>query len=135
MMDFARFTRLEHEPDARAGAFANEVMVQSGDGEQSGNGRAFLINTAIRQNDDIDAVADGLAGRVENIVQGFLQPRGTLAEMIENRKSDGLETWQIDVLEFGKLFVGENGRFEFDQAAAFRLGPEEIPLATDGRFA
>ena len=42
MMHLARLARLEHQTGACARAFADQVMMYAGDGEQSGDGRQFV---------------------------------------------------------------------------------------------
>ena len=56
VMHLARFAGFKHERDARAEAFANQIMVQAGNGEQRGNRRGLARDAAIAEDDHVDFV-------------------------------------------------------------------------------
>ena len=60
-MDFARVSRFDDERASRPRAFAHEMMVHAGRGEQARNRRELSVDAAIRQDQDVVAGLDGLA--------------------------------------------------------------------------
>ena len=75
MMHFARFAGFEHESNARPRAFANQMMMQAGNRQQRRNRRIVFIDAAIRQNQNVDAVFDRLAGLGAKFVHRFFETR------------------------------------------------------------
>jgi hypothetical protein len=56
MLNLPGFTGFEDEADAGSGAFANEVMVEAGDGQERRDGGMVMIDAAIGKDEDIDAL-------------------------------------------------------------------------------
>ena len=73
VMHFARLAGFEHQSDARALAFANQEMVQRGNGQQRGNDGVVFIHAAIAEDDDVDSGIDLEAGLVADFRDGFFQ--------------------------------------------------------------
>ena len=73
-MDLARLARLEDEADLRSGAGADEVVVDRRDGEQRRDRRLGRVVAAVREDDDVVALVDRLAGPVADLLDGL--PKG-----------------------------------------------------------
>ena len=86
MMDFAWFAGFQHQPDAGARAFPNEMMVQPRNGEQRRHRRVLMVNAAVRQDQDVHALLDGAAGLGEQLVHGFLEAGLALDGREKNRQ-------------------------------------------------
>ena len=56
MVHLARLAGLEHQADARAQAFADQIVMQPGDREQRGHRRVVARHAAIAEHDDVDLV-------------------------------------------------------------------------------
>ncbi len=132
VMDFARFAGFQNQADARAGAFANEMMMQTGHGQQGGNGSQFLVHAAVGQNEDIGAGLDRAGGAHAKVLHRLDQARLAVAGLEENGQGDGFETGVVDVFEFGEFLIGQNGGIQLDEIATGRFGLEQIALRTDG---
>ena len=59
MMHLARLAGFDHQPDRRAQALADQVMVNGRAGEQRRNRDALGAGAAVGQDDDVDAFAHG----------------------------------------------------------------------------
>ena len=62
VVHFARIARLDDQRAAGAAAFADEMMVHAGGGQQARNRRQVAIGAAVRQDQDVVARLDRLAG-------------------------------------------------------------------------
>ena len=67
-MHLARFAGFEHEADARARAFADQVVMQAGDGQQRRDGGVVLVHAAIGEDDDVLAGGDRAIGLGADVV-------------------------------------------------------------------
>ena len=130
-MHLARFTRFKHERDARARALANEMMMHPRHGEQRGDRRILVVDTTIGQSQNVIAVLDRLARFAEQLIERLLQSLAVFVHLEENRQGDGLELGMVDVAELFELLVAENGAFELNLAAAFRLRVEQVAFGTN----
>ena len=131
VVDFARFAGLEDEADLGALALADQVVVQTGDGEQGRDGSVVTVDAAIAQDDEVDARIDVEAGLAADFVHGLLESLGAGLGVEEGRDGDGLELAVGDVTELGEFLVGENRRLELNQVAAGRLRVEQVALGSD----
>ena len=61
-MHFARLAGLHHEPDRGAQALADQMMMDGRAGQQRRDRDAVGSGVAVGQDDDVDAVANGLLG-------------------------------------------------------------------------
>src|SRR6185369_14526335 len=68
-MNFARLAALNYQTDLRARTFTNQVMVNSGDCKQSGYGRHFGVDVAVREDDEIVARFDRRARLFANVFE------------------------------------------------------------------
>ena len=82
-MHLARFAGLEHEADARARAFANEVVMNARDCEERGDGRVVFVHATVGEDDDVRAVLDGLGRGFAQVVHRLLQAAGAFAGLEE----------------------------------------------------
>src|SRR5262249_37909923 len=110
------------------------MVMESGDGQQSWNGRLLLVNTPIRQDENIDAVLNGVVGLSVEVLHRFFQSQSPFAGLEQDRKGHRSKSGLIDMLEFGELFIREDWRLQLDQTAALRLGIEQITFRADGGF-
>ena len=133
-MDLARRAGFEHQPDAGARAFADEVVMQAGDGEQRRDRSPFLVHAAVREHDHVDPVVDGLADLGTKVIHRLLQAGSAIAGREQDRAGNGLEPWQVNVLELGKLLVGEDGRLKLNEPGVLGRGLKQIALGANGRF-
>ena len=126
MMHLARLARFEHQADARPRALANEMVMQPAHREQRWNRGVLRVDAAVGQNENVDAVGDGLVGLLENIVERFLEALRALRHRIQNRQRDGFVAGLVEMLELGKFLVRENRRLEFDEVTALGNRVEQI---------
>ncbi len=109
-MDFARFTRLDHEADRGAQALPDQVMMDGRAGEQRRYGNIVRSRAAIGENDNVDAFAHGRlradAQRVECILQtgGAVLGRpgrveGARFEVAVTNLRDGADLLEIRIRE------------------------------------
>src|ERR1035441_918903 len=91
LMDLARRAGFEHQTNAGARAFANQMVMQAGDRKQRRDRRPFLVHATIREDDYVDAVLDRLADLEAHIVHGLLQAGSTVGNLEQDRNGDGLE--------------------------------------------
>ena len=131
VVHFARFAGLEDEADLGALAFADQVVVQAGDGEQGRDGGVVTVDAAVAQDDEVDARVDVEAGLAADFVHGQLEALGAGLGVEEGRDGDGLELSVGDVTELGEFLVGEDRRLEFDQVAAAGVRVEQVALRSD----
>ena len=73
VMHFARVAGLDDQRAARARAFAHQMMVHAGRGEQARNRRADAIGVAIRQDQDRVAGVDRIAGASLQVLHRALE--------------------------------------------------------------
>ena len=59
MVDFAGFAAFDYERDLGAGSFANQVIVDGGQGEKAGDGGVLVVDSAVGEYQQAIAVADG----------------------------------------------------------------------------
>jgi len=82
VVDFARLARLEDEAYLRPRPGANEMVVDRGNGEQRRDRRLGLVMAAVRQDDDVVAFLDRLAGLIQEGLGGLAQA-GSAARNVE----------------------------------------------------
>src|ERR1035441_9002184 len=108
--------------------------MQTGDRKQRRDRRPFLVHAAVREDDYIDAVIDGLADLEAHVVHRFLQAGRPVGYLEQDRNGDGLEPWQVNVLELGEFLVGQDGGLEFNEPGVLRGGLEQVALRANGRL-
>ena len=84
VMHLARFAGFQHQADAGAGAVADEMMMQAGDGQQRRDGRVVVVDAAVGENENVDAVRDGLVGRREERFHRLLQTFRAFRHLVED---------------------------------------------------
>ena len=85
VMHFARFAGFEHQADPRAGALADQMMMQAGNGQQRGDGRISAIDAAVGQDQDgragLRSLWSAAANRsVQRLLQALLSPSAAVKE-------------------------------------------------------
>ena len=108
VMHLARFAGFDHQCHPRARLIANQIVVQSGGGQQRRDRCRAGTNAPVRKDEDVDAFVNGLRRRLEQILECLLQRRLPAADVKENRKGPGTEflyTTFSDVADLGQLAV------------------------------
>ena len=133
VMHFARFTGLQHDVALRAGALADQMMMQTAHGQQSRDRSLFGRNAAIRQNEDVAALFDQIVRLGAKRVHRGFEALRALFRVKGDVERRGGKFAAGDAFELRELLVAEDRRLQLDQVAAFRLRIEQVALATDGR--
>ena len=133
VMNLARLTRFQYQPDPRARAFTDQMVVHAGQGQQGGNRRMVVVDAAIGQNEEVAALADGLACFGKQIVERLLKPLTAFVHVEKDRQGDRLEAGTVDVAQPLELLVAEDGTFQSNLVATFRLRIQQVPFRADGR--
>ena len=128
MMCLARLARLKHQAHPCARALANQVMVEAGDRQESGNGCVLTVNAPVRQDQDVDAVGDGRAGRLTQLLHRPFQPGAALVHLEQNRQRPGLEAGPVDVAQLFQLLIGQDGRIQLHLTTTLRRWLKQILL-------
>ena len=97
VLDFARLAGLEDEPDSRAGARSDEVVVDGRHREKSGNGRVVGVVAAVRQDDDVVPFGDRLGTSIAQLFDGLAHPGPAVRDVEERRQRDRLEAVKVSV--------------------------------------
>ena len=111
MVHLARLARLDHEPDRGAQALADQVMMHGRAAEQRRNRNAIGAGAAVRQDDDVDAVAHRLLGlRAERVERRLHAGRAVLgrARGVERQRLELLIADLGDRADFLQVRVGED---------------------------
>jgi len=134
-VDLARLAGLEHEADARAGPLAQEVVLNRGDGQQRRDRRPVVIVPAVREDDDVVPVGDGLARRRAQDVDARLEPVRPFRGVEQHRQRDALEAARpvlaVEVAELLQLLVAQDRRGQLDLPRRGRRRLEQVPLRAD----
>ena len=132
VVHLARLTGFEHEADAGAQAFANEIVVQAGDGEQRRDGREIFGHSAVGEDEHVDLIllnelARGGAQIVHRLGEAFFAASG--AE--QGGQHVHLEAGELHAADLAELLVGDDGPIELDTAAGRRSGRKQVALGTE----
>ncbi len=84
MMHFARFARLDDEPDRGAQSLADQMMMHGRRGEQRRNCDAVGSNLPVRHDDDVVAAAHGVFGALTQPCQRVAHSRRALLGRISD---------------------------------------------------
>ena len=132
MVNLAGFAGFQHQADLGAQAFADEVMVQAGDGEQRRDRGVVLGDTSVGEDEDVDLVVlDGAAGEHTELLHGLGQALLTPGNAEENREDIDLEAGQLHAADFPEFLVGEDRPVELDAAAGGGAGLQQVALGTE----
>ena len=101
--------------------------MQAGNGKKGGNGRIFVVNAPVGQNQNAGPAMDGLGSGSEQFLQRFFQRFAAAAYLVQNGKSDGFEIWPMELLKLGKILVPDDGCFEIYSAAISFVGRIRLP--------
>ena len=144
MVDFPRLARFDDQPDSRARAFANQMMMHGGCRQQRRNGGMLAADAAIGQDDEVIAVGNRCTGLPAQFVEGSRQFVGAARRPKQHRQRNRLEAAchqraaaaslrrAIEEPKFLEFFVLQNRRLELDLATGLGVGFEKIALAADG---
>ena len=134
-MHLAGVAGFDDERGARAETFADEIMVQAGDGEQRGHGREFLGHAAVGEDEHVDLLfLDVAAGHHAEFFHGLRETLLAARDAEKNRQHGGLQAGQIGAADFREFLVGENRVFQLDAAARGRLRVEQVAFGAEARF-
>ena len=131
VVDLARFAGLQDQSDPGAGTLADEVVMQTADGQQGRDGRALGAEAAVGENEDVGPVIDGLGGGLEEVFQSLLEALGALVDLVEDGQGDRLVARLVDALELGQFFIGQHRRLQLDEMAALRTRSQQVLLGAD----
>ena len=134
MVHFARLAGLQHQPDARACAVADEVMVQPADRQQRWDGGAVVVDAAVREDEYVDALGDGFVRGGKHAFHRPLQAIGAAGNLVENGQRDRLVSGRTEVPQLGQFLVREDRRLQLDEMATVRLRTQQVFLRTNRRF-
>ena len=96
VVHLARLAGLDHQPGLDARAFAHQVMVHAGGGEQRRDRRVRRVDAAVGKNQEGRALADRRARLPAQLVHGARQPRAALRRREQHRQRHALETRAVD---------------------------------------
>ena len=135
MMHFARLAGFEHQADAGARAFADQVVMQAGDRQQRRDRRAFLVHAAVGEDEHVDAVLDGLAdlggkGRPSP----FPGRRAPSAAWNRIGKVTDLKPGRSMCLSLANSSLVRMGDLSSISRRVLRRGLEQVALRADGRL-
>ena len=134
VMHFTRVAGLDHQRAARPRAFAYQVMVHAGGGQEAGDRRELPADAAVRQDQNVVPGFDGLAGLETQLIQRRRQPRASFFGPVQHLERDRAEPGDLDVAELRELVVVDDRirdanlparrRFRLQEVALRRLVPE-----------
>ena len=111
MVDLARLARLDDQPDRRAQALADQVMMNRRAGEQRRDRNVLGAGAAIRQDDDVDALAHGRLGAHAERIERLLEAGAALLGRPGGVEDARLEVPAADLrdgADFLQVRVGED---------------------------
>ena len=125
MMDFARLAQLHHQPDGRAQALADQVMMHRRGGKQRRNSDAVRPDLAVGQDDDVVAAGDRRLGTITEPVDRAVHACSTFRGGIGDVDRLGVETvlGVADGTDLLQIAIGEDGLAHFE-ALAPRIADE-----------
>src|SRR5262245_56550056 len=137
MVHLARLPRLHNHPDRSAQSVANQMVMDSGAAEQDWNRNAVGARLAVRQNDDVAALAHFLLSALAQFVERPAHAVGAMFRWKSDVQDAGFEMVAADLGDRAYLFkvlVGEN-RLAHLKALGFRcaLQIENVRPRTDDR--
>ena len=133
VMDLARFAGFDHQAHFRACPFADQVVVQARNGQQSRNGDMGAVHTAITEDENILPRSDGGVRRHAELVHRGSEPIVPFGRIKKQRKRDRMEPVALDMADLFEFGVGDNRAVELDHPATHRRGIEQVPLGSQHR--
>ena len=134
MVDLAGLAGFEDDRDERAGAFADQIVVDAAHQQQRRDGGAALVDVSIGKNQQVEAFGDGgVRGGADFVESGF-EPFAALVGGEQRVDGGGLEAVQLDFTEPGERLVVDERAVEADHAAALRSGSEQVALGAEEGF-
>ena len=132
VMHFTRLAGFEDETDLGALAFADQIVVQSGNRHERRDGGIMLVDAAVTEDDDVDAGIDLQRCLVKQLRHRVFKALGAFCRIKQRWNRHRAEFTLSDVLEFREFLIREDRRFQFDEIAAFSHWIEQIALRPDG---
>ncbi len=137
---------LDDQPDLGPRLLAHQVVVHGRGEQQRRDGRPVGRRVAVREDDDVGALRDGLRHPAPHLVDGApqrLAPGGRgrarptrLADVEEPVDGEGLEAGRlavlVDVHQLGQVVAVDDRQRQDDLAARARRGLEQVGLGADG---
>ncbi len=134
VVHFARIAGLHQQTTPRARAFAHEMVVHAGRGQQAGNGRVGGVDAAVREDEDAVAGRHGLAGLAAQFGHGTLETGAVLLRVVEERERLRPERGpRRQVPDLRDLVVVDDWVLDADLPAGFGIGRQEVALGPDRR--
>ena len=133
LRNLAGIARLADDPAARAQLLAHQVMVHGAGREQHRDRREIGAHTAIREDQDVDALANrGLRLGAQRVEPGS-QPLAAVGDLEETRQRARAEPGEIDAADALELVVRDHGMLDAEHARMRRGLLEQVALGADRR--
>ena len=135
VMHLARLAGFEHEADARAQAFADQIVMQARDREQRRDRRELAIHAAIAQDEDVHFLFLDHAPRHQPDLFHRLDQALLAARHAEqHRQHADAQARQIHAAHLREFLVREDRPLHFEAAAVGRLRIEQVAFGAEARL-
>ena len=132
VVHFARVAAFDQQAALGARAFAHQVVMHAGSGQQAGNGRVLRIHTTVRKNQDAVARCHGGAGLAAQLRHRAFQTRTIFIWVVQQRQRRRSEARaRRQVAQLGNLIVVQHGEVDLDLAAVLGHGLEQVAFRAD----
>jgi hypothetical protein len=131
MMDFPDVAGFHDDAYLAAIAFADEVVVYGGGGQQGRDRRMVGIDSPVGEDEDFEAVFDGVYGIPAEAVEACLQGAGFAIGAEIGLEGLGLEDAGVDAADLFQLVVAEHGMFEGYAVAGQGIFFQQVGVAAD----
>ena len=128
VMHKARLAALKDQGHGGALAGAHQIFADCADSQQAGNGDMVLVNVAVRQNQDVGAVAVGAVHIDKQPVDGLFQI-GVLV-VADGQRYD-LEAGHIHRFDLEQVGLGQDRVLDLQHLAVVGVFLQQVALRTD----
>ena len=108
VMHFTRLAGFKDETDLGALAFADQIVVQSGDRHERRDGGIMLVDAAVTENDDVDAGINLQRCLVKQLRHRVFKALGAFGRIKQRGDRHGAEFTLSDVLELREFLIRED---------------------------
>jgi len=131
VMHFARLARLQHQRNPGAGGGADQVVMQTGNGQQRRDGGILLIHATVGKDQDGGACFNMADCCTEQAFQRLFHPHGAILCLEQQGQGDGLEAGLVKVAQLFKLFIGQYRLLQPDYPGAGGGGFQQVGFRAD----
>ena len=128
VMHKARLAALKDQGHGGALAGTHQIFADRADSQQAGNGDMVLVNVAVRQNQDVGAVAVGAVHIDKQPVDGFFQIG--IFVVADGQRYD-LEAGHIHRLDLEQVGLGQDRVLDLQYLAVVGVFLQQVALRTD----